>query len=399
MGEIHDRYTFLVGHLNERAIRLVLGAEALVLGRGGTTLVHKESGASRKSIALGMAEIKGEIESPDDPKRIRRKGGGRKKTVDTDPTLRDDLERLVSDTTRGDPESPLLWTTKSVRTLAGELCKMGHATSRRMVNELLREMGYSLQSNSKKDEGGNHPDRDAQFRHIGDMSKEFMDCGEPVISVDTKKKEIVGNFKNNGKEWHTGKCPTEVNVYDFSNEKANPYGVYDIANNVGWVNVGVTHDTAEFAVESIRRWWDLMGKAMYPTAGRLYITADGGGSNGSRVRLWKVELQKFATETGLEISVSHFPPGTSKWNKIEHRLFSYISMNWRERPLISYETIVNLIVATNYSGLTVKSAIDNGVYEKGKKIPDKVMDQLNILRDEFHGEWNYTIRPNDTFIL
>jgi transposase len=398
MKEIMKRHEILTKVLNEHGIRLTLAAEALAIGRGGITQVHEATGVSRKSIALGIAEINGEVSNPEEDGRIRRKGGGRKKTVDKDPAIKNDLELLVNGTTRGDPESPLLWTTKSVRKLSAELSDMGHAVSHRMVNELLWEMGYSLQSNRKKDEGGNHPDRDAQFRHIDETVTERMRSHEPVISVDTKKKELVGNYKNSGREWHEKKNPTFVNVYDFIGElgKVSPYGVYDIANDMGWVNLGITHDTAEFAVESIRKWWYTMGAELYPDATGLYITADGGGSNGSRVRLWKTELQKFATEIGLVISVSHFPPGTSKWNKIEHRLFSIISMNWRERPLLTYETIVNLISSTTTTaGLRVRCDIDERNYEKGRKITDEELSGISISRDSFHGDWNYTISPQN----
>jgi transposase len=396
MKEIAKRHEILSKVFNEHTIRLMLAAEALALGRGGITRVHEATGVSRKSIALGIAEINGELGNPEEEGHIRRKGAGRKKTTDKDPTIITDLDRLISGTTRGDPESPLLWTTKSVRRLSAELSAMGHAVSHRMVNELLWELGYSLQSNRKKDEGASHPDRDAQFKHIEETASERMGSREPVISVDTKKKELVGNYRNAGREWHEKKSPTSVNVYDFIGElgKASPYGVYDIAHNMGWVNVGITHDTAEFAVESIRKWWHLMGKGLYPDARRLYITADGGGSNGSRVRLWKMELQKFSTETGLEVSVSHFPPGTSKWNKIEHRLFSAVSMNWRERPLLTYETIVNLIASTTTkAGLQVRCGLDERNYEKGRKVTDKELSGISIKRDDFHGDWNYTISP------
>ena len=394
--DIKERYDLLSGVLNERTIRLTVAAEALVIGRGGITKVHEETGVSRKSIALGISELSNKTAGSKEDERIRREGGGRKKTVDTDATLKSDLEKLLNMTTRGDPESPLLWTTKSVRRLSEELGKMGHRASHRMVNELLWEMGYSLQSNRKKDEGGSHPDRDAQFKHIADETSKRMSIGEPVISVDTKKKELVGNYKNAGTEWHEKKNPENVKVYDFIGElgKVSPYGVYDIANNLGWVNVGITHDTAEFAVESIRKWWLNMGIELYPHATKLMITADGGGSNGSRVKLWKSELQNLATETGLEITVSHFPPGTSKWNKIEHRLFSEISMNWRGKPLLTYETIVNLIASTaTTTGLRVKCELDETVYEKGKLITDEDLNKINMQRDEFHGEWNYTISP------
>jgi hypothetical protein len=395
--DIRTKYELLSKHLNERTIRLVVAAEAKMLGRGGITRIHEGTGMSRKSIAFGIAELDGKACSFEGRnERIRRKGGGRKRTADTDPDLKKDLRNLLNGTTRGDPESPLLWTTKSVRRLSSELNAIGHKTSRRMVNELLREIGYSLQSNRKKGEGGDHPDRDAQFKNIADRVAVFLKEGEPVISVDTKKKELVGNYKNNGREWHEGKSPTEVNAYDFPDEngRVSPYGVYDIADNSGWVSVGITNDTAEFAVESIRKWWMNMGKEKYPKARKLLITADGGGSNGRRVRLWKTELQKFSNEARMKVLVSHFPPGTSKWNKIEHRMFSYISMNWREKPLLSYEVIVNLIAGTTTAkGLHIQCAIDPASYEKDIKITDEEIAALYLVRDDFHGEWNYSILP------
>ena len=337
--------------------------------------------------------------------QIRRKGGGRKKTVDIDHTLKRDLESLIEPITRGDPESPLLWTCRSVRNLSNELNSMGHKTSHRMVNELLRDMGYSLQGNKKTKEGSEHPDRNEQFEFIYEKTKEFQNNKQPVISVDTKKKELVGDFQNTGEEWSPKGKPIEVRVHDFEIPelgKVNPYGVYDITQNIGWVNVGVDNDTAEFAVESIRKWWYTMGRMIYPDAQQLLITADAGGSNGYRVRLWKLELQKLADETGLSISVCHLPPGTSKWNKIEHRLFSFISQNWRGKPLVSHEVIINLISSTKTrTGLTVNCNLDTKSYEKGRKISDEEMESINIVREQFHGEWNYTIFSckNDTVIL
>jgi len=331
--------------------------------------------------------------------RIHRPGGGRKRTVDTDPTLRSDLEKLVDPTTRGEPNSPLRWTCKSTRKLAAALNEMGHYTSERMVCKLLHEMGYSLQANRKTQEGSSHPDRNAQFEYISKTVQMFQKDEQPVISVDTKKKELVGDFKNVGQEWQPKKAPEPVRVYDFPDKelgKVSPYGVYDMALNNAWVNVGTDHDTAAFAVESIRGWWYSMGRKTYPEAKRLLITADGGGSNSSRSRLWKTELQRLSNETGLSITVCHFPPGTSKWNKIEHRLFSYISQNWRGKPLVSHETIVNLIANTTTSaGLTVQAQLDQNKYPKGIKISDEELAQVNLKQKPFHGQWNYTISPNN----
>ena len=392
---IKQRFELLLPFLDERTRRLVAAAEAVAAGRGGNTLVARLTGVSRRAITAGSRELAHPDLAPRG--RIRRAGGGRKRTVDTDPTLRDDLERLVEPETRGDPESPLRWTCKSVRRLADELRRMGHQTSHRMVAELLHDLGYSLQGNRKTREGSSHPDRDAQFRHLNEKVKEYQAANDPVISVDTKKKELVGNFKNGGKELRPKGDPEAVRVHDFvipELGKANPYGVYDLAGNVGWVSVGTDHDTAAFAVEAIRRWWHSMGHERYPDAQRLLITADCGGSNGYRVRLWKVELQKLANETGLRIGVSHLPPGTSKWNKIEHRLFSFITQNWRGKPLISHEVIVNLIAATaTRSGLRVRCEIDRNTYEKGIKVRDEELAAVNLTRDAFHGEWNYAIAP------
>ena len=331
--------------------------------------------------------------------RIRKKGGGRKKTVDTDLTLKTDLISLIEPGTRGDPESPLLWLSKSLRNIAKALVAKGHKTSHRMIAELLHEAGFSLQANKKTIEGGKHPDRNQQFEFINSKVKEFQKLEQPVISVDAKKKENVGNYKNNGQELRPLKNPEEVNVYDFVDKdlgKATPYGIYDISNNAGWVNVGINKDTSEFAVESIRRWWNNMGKVTYPNAETIMITADGGGSNGSRVRLWKYELQNFSNEIGMPITVCHFPPGTSKWNKIEHKMFSFISKNWRGKPLISLLVIINLIASTTTnSGLKVQCSLDENTYETGKKISDKQMEKLQIIKDNFHGEWNYTIFPSE----
>ncbi len=393
---IAERYARVVGTLDERGRRAVAAAEALAFGRGGITAVARATGLSRTAIRAGIKELCGAV-PPAAPGRVRRPGGGRKKLVATDPTVLGDLERLVAPTTRGDPESPLRWTCKSLRKLAAALGDLGHRVSHQWVAEALRALGYSLQGNRKTREGSAHPDRDAQFAHINAAAADFLAAGEPVISVDTKKKELVGDFKNGGREWQPEGAPEEVRMHDFVDPalgRANPYGVYDLAANAGWVSVGIDRDTAAFAVASIRRWWAGAGRARYPGAGRLLITADGGGSNGSRVRLWKWELQRLADETGLTISVCHFPPGTSKWNAIEHRLFSFISQNWRGQPLVSYAVILSLIAATTTaSGLTVESALDTATYPPGRKVSDAEMATIQLTRDDFHGEWNYTIAP------
>jgi Rhodopirellula transposase DDE domain len=397
---IEKRFNLFSPFLNEKQRRILGAIEAQILGYGGTSRVAKATGLSRNTVAAGTIELdKGKTEDIALLKqKIRKPGGGRKKTIQKDPGLKADLERLIEPVTRGDPESALLWTCKSVRRLADELMKMGHQTSHRMVAELLDKMGYSLQANRKTIEGGSHPDRDAQFEYIHQKVKQFQKQCQPVISVDTKKKELVGNFKNQGREWRPKGSPEEVLIYDFEglgSGKVTPYGVYDLSQNKGWVSVGVDKDTAAFAVESIRRWWKTMGHKVYPRAKRLLITADSGGSNGSRIRLWKIELQKLSNETGLSISVCHFPPGTSKWNKIEHRLFSFISQNWRGKPLISHEVIVNLISSTaTKTGLQVECEIDRNSYPRGIKITDKELKAVNLLKDSFHGEWNYTIKPN-----
>ena len=398
---ISEKYELLKPFLDEQNKRLFAAAEAISLGEGGISIVSRATGISRDTISKGCKELESGMigasgtSIPDG--KIRAPGGGRKKSVDKDPTLIPDLESLIEPTSRGDPESPLRWTSKSVRNLAGELKKMGHKLTHARVADILHMLGYSLQANRKTIEGDSHPDRDQQFNYINEKCKEFQEEHQPVISVDTKKKELVGNFKNGGRELRPKKDPIPVNVYDFKDKelgKVNPYGVYDITADEGWVNVGIDHDTASFAVESIRRWWNMMGCKSYPEAKQIMITADCGGSNGYRVRLWKMELQKLADETGLEISVCHFPPGTSKWNKIEHRLFSYISMNWRGKPLTSYEVIVNLIAATTTSkGLEVKCVLDKNEYPKGIKITKEEVEELGIIRDEFHGEWNYTFKP------
>jgi transposase len=381
--------------LNEKQRRLYLGTEAKVIGYGGVSEVSRGTGASRRLITQGIKELPGDSFEID---KARKEGGGRKRRVETDITLKKDLEELVEPLTRGDPESPLRWTCKSVRKLSDALNNTGHQTSHRMVAELLNELGYSLQANRKTKEGDSHPDRDKQFEYINTTVKKYLKASHPVISVDTKKKELVGDFKNNGKELRPKGSPEEVRVHDFRDKKlgkVNPYGVYDIGKNLGWVNVGIDHDTAAFAVESIRQWWNTMGREVYCKAKKLLITADGGGSNSSRSRLWKVEIQKLYNETGLKIGICHFPPGTSKWNKIEHRLFSYISQNWRGKPLISHEVIINLIASTETkTGLKVKCRLDKKTYAKGIKISDSEIEKVKIKRRQFHGEWNYLIAPN-----
>ncbi len=392
---IKARYAVLTPMLDERSRRLLVAAESQVIGRSGITAVSKATGVSRRVIRQGMAELRKPAMLA--PGRVRRAGGGRKKAIDQDPTLKRDLEQLLESTTRGDPEAPLRWTCKSVRNLTTELKQQGHSVSHQVVADLLHELGYSLQANRKTREGTNHPDRNAQFEHVNATVKGYLSSTDPVISVDTKKKELVGDFKNGGRELRPKGNPEKVRMHDFLDKelgRATPYGIYDIGRNAGWVNVGVDHDTAEFAVESVRRWWRSMGLETYPRAKRLLITADSGGSNGSRLRLWKVELQKLADETGLRIAVSHFPPGTSKWNKIEHRLFSFITQNWRGKPLISLEVIVNLIAATTTTkGLKVHSELDKRVYQPGIKVSDAELAQVNLQRDKFHGEWNYQIIP------
>jgi hypothetical protein len=399
---LQRRFRSLAPFLDERLRRLVAAAESAALGYGGVSAVARATGVSRRAITEGMKELRQQKTSrrvAAGQSRIRREGAGRKRLEQKDRTLLEDLDRLVEPTTRGDPESPLRWTCKSVRRLAEELQREGHAVSHQTVAELLHALDYSLQANQKTSEGSQHADRDQQFEHINRKAQRYLKQGEPVISVDTKKKELVGDFKNAGREWQPKGQPEPVRVHDFEirepdKGKVAPYGVYDLGRNVGWVSVGVDHDTAAFAVESIRRWWRCMGRPSYPQAKRLLITADSGGSNGSRVRLWKWELQKLADETGLEISVCHFPPGTSKWNKIEHRLFSFISQNWRGKPLISHEVIINLIAATTTaSGLEVKSKLDPNTYPSGLKVSDQQMAELHLRRDRFHGDWNYRLLP------
>ncbi len=373
------------------------GAEARTYGEGGISHVAEVTGLSPLTVSRGVREL----ESPEEiePERVRQPGGGRKRLVDEDPTLQGDLEKLVEPTTRGEPDSPLRWTTKSLRNLAAELQAMGHQVSHLSVGHLLHAMGYSLQANRKTQEGGGpQSDRDAQFEHINETVKEFQAKDQPVISVDTKKKELVGNYRNGGREYQPTGQPVEVLDHDFPNKelgKVSPYGVYDLTRNEGFVNLGTDHDTPTFAVQSILNWWNTMGKTAYPMASELLITADCGGSNSARSRVWKIELQRFADATGLTITVNHFPPGTSKWNTIEHRLFSHISQNWRARPLVDYETIVNLIGHTRTSkGLHVECNLDTSKYPKGIRVSKKELDGLNIVRSEFHGEWNYTLSPH-----
>ena len=393
---IKKRFSVLSRLLDERSRRLVAAAESLALDRGGISAVSRATGISRPVIRQGVAELKNPATALTG--RVRRPGAGRKRITARDTGVVRDLERLVEPVTRGDPESPLRWTCKSVRRLAEELNRQGHTISYPVVAELLRELGYSLQANRKSKEGSSHPDRNAQFEYINRKVKRFLAGQQPVISVDTKKKELVGDFKNGGRELRPKGEPEKVRVHDFlipELGRATPYGVYDLARNTGWVSVGMDHDTAAFAVESIRRWWQCMGRPVYPQASRVLITADAGGSNGPRLRLWKVELQKLADETGLRIAVCHFPPGTSKWNKIEHRLFSFISQNWRGKPLLSFEVIVNLIAATTtVKGLKVRAEVDDSVYPAGTKIDDKELAGVRLRRDKFHGDWNYEIHPH-----
>ncbi len=377
--------------MDERTRRLFAAAESEAIGRGGISAVSAAIGMSRRVVREGKRDLRARVTPPTG--RLRQPGGGRKKMVVEDPSLLVDLERLVEPLTRGDPESPLRWTCKSVRKLAEELQREGHPTSYRLVARLLHGLGYSLQANRKTREGSSHPDRNAQFEHLNGKIQSFQRRGQPVISVDTKKKERIGDFKNNGREWRRKGDPEEVGVHDFGTDRLSPYGVYDQTRNEGWVSVGVDHDTATFAVESIRRWWRWMGRKAYPEARQLLITADAGGSNGARLRLWKVEVQKFADETGLHITVCHFPPGTSKWNKIEHRLFSFISQNWRGQPLRSHEVVVNLIANTKTDqGLKVRAKLDTNKYPSGVKITNQELAAVSLLPDKFHGEWNYTIR-------
>lgn len=391
------RFVALFPHLDERQRRLLMGTEARILGHGGIRAVAQAAEVSETTVRKGVDELEAGTEPLG---RVRRPGGGRKRAAEVDPGLRPALLALVGPDMRGDPMSPLRWTTKSTRKLAGELTQQGHRVSADSVGDLLREEGFSLQANAKTIEGTQHPDRDAQFRYINGQARAHQDAGEPVISVDTKKKELVGQYKNGGREWAPTGEPVQVKTHDFLDRqgpgKAIPYGVYDVAANTGWVSVGTDHDTAAFALAAIRRWWQAVGRHDYPQAARLLITADAGGSNGYRTRAWKTELAALAAETGLEITVCHLPPGTSKWNKVEHRLFSHISMNWRGRPLTSHEVIVNSIAATTTrAGLKVRAELDTGTYDTGVKITDAEIDALAMSRHRFHGDWNYTLCPTE----
>lgn len=390
-----QKWAALLPLLDERARRLVAANEAKALGYGGVSKISRAFGLSRKTIDKGIRELEEGVALP--PGRIRRAGAGRKKITARDPELPDALCALIEPDTRGDPQSPLRWTNKSTRTLARQLTKAGHGISHVKVAQLLRERGYSLQGNRKTEEGADHPDRDAQFRFINTRVKRALSAGAPVISVDTKKKELLGNYANSGQQWLPVKQPRKVNGHDFPGPdipRAYPYGVYDLGRNTGFVNVGTDHDTGAFAVASIRGWWRIEGKRLYRHARELVITADGGGSNGYRLRLWKLELQKLADETGLALAVCHFPPGTSKWNKVEHRLFSFISSNWRGEPLKDYETVVNLISRTvTAKGLKVTCRLDRRRYPTGRKVTDEEMQSVHVEPDSFHGEWNYVIRP------
>ena len=394
--ELEHKFAAVWPMLDERTRRIMAASEAMAMGYGGVSVVRRACGLSRKAIAKGIEEIRNGSVLP--PGRVRREGAGRKTITASDPSLLDALDRLVAPETRGDPESPLRWTCKSTRALAMQLGRTNHSISHVKVGQLLREQDYSLQSNRKTEEGGDHPDRDAQFRHINAEVRAALAAAIPVVSVDTKKKELVGEYQNGGQQWLPAKHPRPVNGHDFPDPavpRAYPYGVYDIGRNEGFVNVGTDHDTGAFAVASIRGWWRHEGRRLYPKAKKLLITADGGGSNGTHLRLWKLELQKFADETLLETAVCHFPPGTSKWNKIEHRLFSFISSNWRGEPLRDYETIVNLIAKTTTAkGLKVVCRLDHRKYPTGRRVTDEEMKALNLKRNRFHGDWNYLIRPH-----
>ncbi len=398
-SEIIRQFEQLRGSLGERGRREWAASEAIALGRGGIAMVHRATGIAPSTIGIGLREFRGQAQGPPQPgevRRVRRPGGGRKKKTDEDPTLLDDLERLVDPVTREDPESPLRWVCKSLRQLAKQLAAMGHTVSHSTVGRLLKSPGYSLQANRKTFEGSSHPDRNAQFEYINEKTKGQLAAGNPAVSVDTKKKELVGNYKNGGRELCPSGEPEEVKVYDFAGEpgRANPYGAYDIGDDGAWVSVGISSDTAEFAVDAIRRWHDSMGGKRYPHMSELLITADCGGSNGYRVRLWKLQLQSLANQLKIPLTVCHFPPGTSKWNKIEHRLSSFIAMNWRGKPLINCQAIVSLIAATTTeNGLEVRCELDESTYEKGRKVSNAEMATINIQPHEFHGEWNYTVHP------
>jgi transposase len=392
--QLRLKLSALLPLLNERQRRILLASEAKALGRGGVSIVAEITGMSRQTIYDGIKDL-GDHRSPE---RARKPGGGRKRLTEVEPNLLNVLEEIVDPTSRGDPESPLRWTCKSVRNISDVLTGKGFSIGRQSVAKILHELDYSLQANRKTSEGKkDHPDRDAQFQYINKRAKTFLRKEMPVISVDTKKKELIGKYKNDGHEWEKKGEPVKVLSHDFPDPnvpKAVPYGVYDVGKNQGWVNVGMAADTAEFAVESINQWWKKMGQKRYPKATEIYICADSGGSNGYRIHLWKYELQKFCDRENIKVTVSHYPPGTSKWNKIEHRLFSYITKNWRGRPLIDFRTVVDLIASTTTkTGLSVKVRLDKKNYKKGIKVPAKEVERLNILRHKFHGEWNYTIIP------
>lgn len=400
MDMIKSKYNLIKSRFDERGRRQWAAIEAKSIGRGGITLVSNSTGLSRTTITAAINEIEGDKDKKAGIKKIRRPGGGRKLLIEKEPSLLENLEKLVEPVTRGDPESPLRWTCKSTRKLADELNKQGYKVGDRKVAQLLHELNYSLQANRKVKEITSHPDRNAQFEHINRLTGLFQSKGQPVISVDAKKRELIGDFKNSGKEWRQKNNPEKVRMYDFKDKELGhgiPYGVYDITVDKGWVSVGSDGNTAEFACETIRQWWIRMGVQAYKDATELLITADGGGSNGSRNRLWKVCIQKLADEFGLKISICHFPPGTSKWNKIEHRMFSHITQNWRGRPLVSHEAMVSLIGGTRTrKGLKIEALLDENKYETGIKISDKELSGLNLERDNFHGEWNYSISPRKT---
>jgi hypothetical protein len=395
LPELVQKFELLWPLLDERTRRITAASEAMNLGFGGVSAVHRASGLSRRAIAKGILELQEGAMPP--AGRVRRPGAGRKPITVSDPLLLEALEAMIDCQTRGDPQSPLRWICKSTRTIAQQLGRKKHPVSHVKVAQILHDLNYSLQSNRKTEEGADHPDRDAQFRHINAAVKKCLAQGSPVISVDTKKKELIGNYDNTGQQWLPAKRPIKVQGHDFPSPevpRAFPYGIYDLGRNAGFVNVGTDHDTGEFAVASIRGWWRSEGRRIYPKAAAILITADGGGSNGSRLRLWKLELQKLADQTGLAISVCHFPPGTSKWNKIEHRLFSFITSNWRGEPLRDYETIVNLIAKTTTAkGLKVKCRLDRRKYPTGRRVSDEEMERVNVERNRFHGDWNYVIRP------
>lgn len=401
VAQLREQYEQLRPSLDERGRRQWAASEALALGFGGIATVHLATGLVPSTIGKGIRELKTRTwnEDQEEPRRVRRAGGGRKQKEEENPAVVVELERLVEPETRGDPESPLRWTSKSLRRLAKELRKRGHSIGHSTVGRLLKKLGYRLQANRKTTEGKQHPDRDAQFKYINKKTKQALASGNPAISVDTKKKELIGDYKNGGRELQRKGEPEPVKVHDFPGElgRVNPYGVYDIGDNAAWVSVGISSDTAEFAVETIRRWWNDMGYDRYATLDQLLVTADCGGSNGYRTRLWKLELQRLADEIGVPITVCHYPPGTSKWNKIEHRLFSFITLNWRGKPLRTYQTIVSLIAATKTeTGLDVRCELDGSTYQKGRKVTDQEMATINLRGHRFHPEWNYTISPRET---